>query len=135
MGELPVPAKWIAWSQVSNLIHADDVARLIGVMERLIEAAVATESTSEFLRQQLPEGPSCVLLDMCMNGMTGLEVQDALRRNERRVPIVFLSGHGTVSTAVTTVRGPTKRARSSTWPCVSSPAMPRPSHRTFLTPR
>ena len=42
---------------------------------------------------------------------------------------------GLSSTTVTTVRGPTKRARSSTWPCVSSPAMPRSSHSTLRTPR
>jgi len=59
---------------------------------------------ADFLRHQLPDGPTCVLLDMCMSGMTGLEVQDVLRRNDRQVPIVFLSGHGTVSTAVTSVR-------------------------------
>ena len=36
--------------------------------------------------------------------------------------------------AITIVRAFTKRARSSTWPCVSSPAMPRPSQITFVTP-
>jgi len=82
-----------------------DIRRSISRLVRSAGYAVKTfGSPTDFLRQQLPEGPSCVLLDMCMNGMTGLEVQDALRRNERRVPIVFLSGHGTVSTAVTTVR-------------------------------
>ena len=61
-------------------------------------------SPADFLRHELPEGPSCVLLDMCMEGMTGLEVQDVLRRNDRRVPVVFLSGHGTVPAAVTSIR-------------------------------
>jgi RNA polymerase sigma factor (sigma-70 family) len=56
-------------------------------------------SPAEFLRRELPEGPSCVVLDMCMDGMSGLEVQDALGRRERHVPVVFLSGHGTVPTA------------------------------------
>jgi RNA polymerase sigma factor (sigma-70 family) len=48
----------------------------------------------------LPAEPTCVLLDMFMDGMTGLEVQDQLRRRDRRhVPIVFLSGHATVPDA------------------------------------
>jgi FixJ family two-component response regulator len=56
-------------------------------------------SPAHFLREQLPTGPACVLLDMCMEGMTGLEVQEALGRNARHVPVVFLSGHGTIPAA------------------------------------
>ena len=47
----------------------------------------------------------------------------------------WFSSPGLGSSAMTTVAGATKRARSSTCPCVSSPAMPRPSQSTFSTPR
>ena len=50
-----MPAKWITWSQVSNLIQADDAARVVGAIERLVAAAVEADSVSEFLRQQLAE--------------------------------------------------------------------------------
>ena len=50
-----MPAKWIAWSQVSNLIQADDAARVVGVIERLVAAAVEADSINDFLRQQLAE--------------------------------------------------------------------------------
>ena len=58
-------------------------------------------SPAQFLREQLPGGPACVLLDLCMEGMTGLEVQEALAQGDREVPVVFLSAHGTVPTAAT----------------------------------
>jgi len=92
----------------ATVVVVDDdpaVRRSIARLVRSVGYAVKTfGSPTDFLRHQLPDGPTFVLLDMCMNGMTGLEVQDVLRRSERRVPIVFLSGHGTVSTAVTSVR-------------------------------
>ena len=92
----------------ATVVVVDDDAGVRRSISRLVRSAgyaVKTfASPADFLRHQLPEGPSCVLLDMCMEGMTGLEVQDVLRRNERHVPIVFLSGYGTVSTAVTGVR-------------------------------
>jgi len=92
----------------ATVMVVDDDASIRRSISRLVRSAgyaVRTfASPADFLRHQLPEGPSCVLLDMCMDGMTGLQVQDVLRRNDRQVPIVFLSGHGTVSTAVTGVR-------------------------------
>jgi FixJ family two-component response regulator len=92
----------------ATVVVVDDdpaIRRSISRLVRSVGYAVKTfGSPTDFLRHPLPDGPTCVLLDMCMNGMTGLEVQDVLRRNERHVPVVFLSGHGTVSTAVTSVR-------------------------------
>jgi FixJ family two-component response regulator len=92
----------------ATVVVVDDdpaIRRSISRLVRSVGYAVKTfGSPTDFLRHQLPDGPTCVLLDMCMNGMTGLEVQDVLRRNERQVPVVFLSGHGTVATAVTSVR-------------------------------
>ena len=61
-------------------------------------------SPADFLRYELPPGPACVLLDMQMDGMTGAELHAALRRNERRVPVVFLSGCSTLSSAVAEVK-------------------------------
>ena len=65
-----MPAKWIAWSQVSNLIQADDAARVVGVIERLVAAATVADSVSEFLRQQLAE----------MSGELGVSGAGAMER-------------------------------------------------------
>ena len=97
----------IATTDATVVIVDDDPAVRKSVSRLVRSAGFAVKafgSPEEFLRHPLPEGPSCVLLDMRMETMTGLEVQDVLRGNERRVPVVFLSGHGTVPDAVTTIR-------------------------------
>ena len=76
------------------------VRRSIARLVRSVGFDVKTfAAPQEFLEQALPIGPSCVVLDMCMEGMTGLEVQERLCQGDRRVPIIFLSAHGTVPTA------------------------------------
>jgi transcriptional regulator with GAF, ATPase, and Fis domain len=53
--ELPVSAKWSAWSEVSHLLRAEDSVRVIGVIERLVEATVPSDNAGEFLRHQLAD--------------------------------------------------------------------------------
>jgi two-component system, LuxR family, response regulator FixJ len=50
------------------------------------------------------EPQACVLLDVRMPEMSGLEVQDALRQRGSNLPIVFISGHGDLALAVETMR-------------------------------
>ncbi len=57
-------------------------------------------SGAEFLAHAPEEGPTCVLLDLQMPEMTGLQVQEELARTGTEIPIVFLTGHGTISTGV-----------------------------------
>ncbi|MGN1209486.1 MAG: response regulator transcription factor [Duodenibacillus sp.] len=57
-----------------------------------------------FLAQDSLEGPGCVVLDVRMPGMTGLEVQQAMAERGSLLPIVFLSAHGTISMAVHTLQ-------------------------------
>src|SRR5688572_6301439 len=87
----------------ATVLVVDDDAAIRQSVSRLVRAAGYSVKTFaspvEFLSYPLPDGPSCVLLDMCMEGMTGLEVQDRLRQGNRHVPVVFLSGHGTIPTA------------------------------------
>ena len=91
----------------SVLVVDDDPAVLHSVSRLLGSAGYDVRTFSEpedFLRQELPPGPACVLLDLFMDDVSGLDVQKALLRNERRVPVVFLSGHGTVHDAVACFR-------------------------------
>src|SRR4051812_7644476 len=87
----------------ATVLVVDDDAQARRGVARLIRSAGygvrLFSSPKRFLREPLPLGPTCVLLDMCMDGMSGLDVQDVLRQNARHTPIVFLSGHGTVPTA------------------------------------
>ena len=57
-------------------------------------------SAHEFLTRPPREDPACLLIDVRMPGLTGLELQDALAIAGRRMSIVFVSGHGDVAGSV-----------------------------------
>jgi len=90
------------------VLLVDDDPAIRRSLARLIQNAGYTVETfasaDEFLRRELPAAPACVLLDMQMEGMTGAEVHAALRRNNRRVPVIFLSGCSSVTSAVAEVK-------------------------------
>ena len=50
-------------------------------------------------------GPGCLLLDVCMPDMTGLELQEVLRERKADMPIIILTGHADVVTAVRAMKG------------------------------
>jgi FixJ family two-component response regulator len=57
-------------------------------------------SASSFLHQFRPEQPGCLVLDIRMPGMNGLELQDELNARCATLPIVFLTGYGDIPMAV-----------------------------------
>lgn len=57
-------------------------------------------SGKEFLAHAPEDGPTCVLLDLQMPQMSGLQVQEELARIGWKIPIVFLTGHGAISAGV-----------------------------------
>jgi len=86
----------------------DDDAPLRDSLQWLLESAgcgVATyASAEEFLEKYDSRMGGCLLLDIRMHGMSGLELQDELKRRGHRIPIVFMTGHGDVPIAVTAVK-------------------------------
>jgi FixJ family two-component response regulator len=81
----------------------DDDASVRRSLVRLIRAAGydvdAFASAGDFLDAPAPARPACVLLDVRMPRMTGLDLQQELARRGRSIPIVFLTGHGDVPMA------------------------------------
>ncbi len=75
----------------------DDPAVLKG-LSRLLRAArldvVTFNSPQEFLERTDPRTPDCLVLDVAMPGMSGLELQAALITKGSTVPIIFLTGNG-----------------------------------------
>jgi FixJ family two-component response regulator len=57
-------------------------------------------SGSDFLASQIPDVPSCLILDVRLPGMSGLEFQRELKRVNIRLPIVFVTGHGDIAMSV-----------------------------------
>ncbi|MGH9868321.1 MAG: response regulator transcription factor [Candidatus Polarisedimenticolia bacterium] len=64
----------------------------------------AFPSAERFLIRPTRDDPACLVLDVMLPGMTGLQLQDELRRRGRRVPIIFLTGHGSVGMGVTAMK-------------------------------
>ena len=61
-------------------------------------------SAAEFLLQPELHVPGCVLVDLQMPGLSGLDLQEALAKADHRLPVVFLSGHGDIPTTVRAMR-------------------------------
>jgi FixJ family two-component response regulator len=57
-------------------------------------------SAEEFLAYRRPDTPGCLVLDLQMPGLDGLELQCRLREADTALPIVFLTGHGDIPTTV-----------------------------------
>ena len=62
-------------------------------------------SARDFLTRGSPEGPCCLVLDVRMPGLTGIELQETLAAAKRRMSIVFVTGHVDVPTSVKAMKG------------------------------
>src|ERR1035438_6084953 len=72
--------------------------------ERLIRSAglkVQTfASAREFLASPRPEGPACLVLDVRMPGLSGMDLQHELTQSKNPLPIIFITGHGDIPMSV-----------------------------------
>ena len=92
------------------IVHVvDDDASWRTSVQRLLSAAgqrvVLYASAEEFLESDVPDSPGCVLLDVRMPGLTGLQLQQALAEPRRKLPVIFVSGHGDIPTTVLAMKG------------------------------
>ena len=62
-------------------------------------------SAAELLKSQLPDMASCLVLDIRLPGVSGLEFQDVLAKSEIRIPIIFMTGHGDIPMSVRAMKG------------------------------
>lgn len=58
------------------------------------------ESAETFLQRKAPDSPSCLVLDVRLRGLSGLDFQRELAAREIRIPIVFVTGHGDIPMSV-----------------------------------
>jgi len=68
-------------------------------------AVKAFDSAAAFIAAYRRGAPGCLVLDVRLPGMSGPELQEHLRREGIEIPIVFVSGHGDVPTAVKAIKG------------------------------
>jgi FixJ family two-component response regulator len=87
----------------------DDDASVRKSLARLVKAAgygaETFASVRDFLARRPYEGPCCLVLDVRMPGLTGLDLQEALRAAGQRVAIVFITGHRDVPVSVKAMKG------------------------------
>jgi RNA polymerase sigma factor (sigma-70 family) len=62
-------------------------------------------SVSDFLKADLPDGPSCLLLDVRLPGQSGLELQRELTAAHQKLPIIFMTAHADVPMTVQAMKG------------------------------
>jgi FixJ family two-component response regulator len=82
----------------------DDDAGVRASIQGLLKSAglrfESFETAQEFLRTEHPDGPSCLVLDVRLPGISGLKFQDELTRAGVHIPIVFITGYGDIPTTV-----------------------------------
>jgi FixJ family two-component response regulator len=82
----------------------DDDDRMRAAMQRLLKTVgLHTESFAtpqEFLQHTLPDSPSCLVLDVRLPGMSGLDVQQKLNETQAEIPIIFITSHGDIPMTV-----------------------------------
>jgi FixJ family two-component response regulator len=62
------------------------------------------KSAREFLERQRPDVPACLVLDVRLPGLSGLDLQRELVRTEAPIPIIFISGHGDIPMSVRAIK-------------------------------
>lgn len=89
---------------VPTVFVVDDDPAVLKSLSRLLRSvqltAVTFGSPQEFLERHDPQASGCLVLDMSMPGLNGLELQEALTTKESAIPIIFLTGHGDVPMSV-----------------------------------
>jgi FixJ family two-component response regulator len=81
----------------------DDAGVRVSIQGLLKSVGLRSETfgtTSEFLGTQRPNGPSCLILDVRLPGINGLEFQRELADAGIRIPIIFITGHGDIPMTV-----------------------------------
>ena len=82
-----------------------DIRSSIALLMKSVRLTARTwAGADEFLAAWRPEEPGCLVLDVRMPGMSGLELQALLQERGAGIPIVFLSGHGDIPMALRAVK-------------------------------
>ena len=87
----------------------DDDLSMRRAVARLCQSAGLNAKTygsaTEFLADGNPVSPACIVLDLCMPGLGGLDVQAELAKRSIQTPVVFMTGHGDVPSTVRAMKG------------------------------
>ncbi|HXM68154.1 MAG TPA: response regulator transcription factor [Candidatus Acidoferrum sp.] len=84
------------------VLDDDDLVRasIQGMLKSVGLRSQTFGTAQEFLRSQRPEGPSCLVLDVRLPGVNGLDFQHQLIGAGIRIPVIFITGHGDIPMTV-----------------------------------
>ena len=92
----------------ASVFIVDDEPSVRRALRVVVESAgmhVETyDSAEEFADRYRPTMPSCLVLDLRLGGMSGLQLLDVLRKRNIRIPTLMISGHGDIRTAVQSMK-------------------------------
>jgi len=91
-------------TQTGTVYLVDDDPSMCKALTRLVGSqklkAHSFSSAREFLEHGAPDHPSCLVLDIQLPGLSGLELQTELTKRNIELPIIFITGHGDVRSSV-----------------------------------
>lgn len=95
-------------SDQSVVFIVDDDDRMRAAMQRLLRTvglhSEAFATPQGFLQHNLPDVASCLVLDVRLPGMSGLEVQQKLNEGGVQIPIIFITSHGDIPMTVAAMK-------------------------------
>src|ERR1700730_2851741 len=105
----------------ASMIHVvDDDALFRTAISRLLNASgyevAAYESAACFLRNIEEASPGCILLDVRMPALGGLQLQEELAKLQRGWPIIFMTGHGDIPTSVRAIKAGAEDSSPNPYP-------------------
>lgn len=90
-------ARWVAMGTYQNILVVEDDASMRRAVARFLYAAgffpIAYESAEAFLEDKLLAGAACLVVDVQLPGISGLELAERLVQTAQPIPIVFISAH------------------------------------------
>jgi FixJ family two-component response regulator len=94
----------MTFSDQATVLIIDDDSHMRAAMQRLLKTVgLHSESfatAQDFLQHKLTDDPSCLVLDVRLPGMSGLDLQSKLNEAGIEIPIIFITGHGDIPMTV-----------------------------------
>ena len=89
---------------VAMIFVVDDDPQVRASIQGLLKSAglrsECFETAEQFLQRQPPDGPSCLIVDVSLPGISGLDFQQQLKKTGLQIPIVFITAHGDIPMTV-----------------------------------
>ena len=91
-------------TDVAMVFVVDDDPHVRASIQGLLKSAglrsECFETAEQFLQRQRPDGPSCLIVDVSLPGISGLDFQQELKKAGLQIPVVFITAHGDIQMSV-----------------------------------